>query len=506
MTKLVILTALSMAFGWRIRGQFGHEAGAAIAGALGAMAIALLSGRPDWHRRVHFFGLLGALGWSFGGSISYMKVIGYTHSSDSATVLYGFAGVFLIGFLWAGLGGAGTALAAVLDEERLRDTVRATAVIYGAWFLEDVVADILRGSGAGPGNWFDSDWLGATTAAVAALALALARRRLDFGASLVLHLAAGWWIAFGVLVPILGLHLNPPRGDNWAGVIGLFAGWTVFAERHRLDGAARTALYCGILGAVGFCLGQTLKLAWIATGYKWGWHATMEWFHGLFHGVALAVAMLPLVRGAAVSWTALPRMEVFAAVFVAWVIPYLNVRRTPPIWLRHVKSLPAEVYGLNVASNFLPSRGWIGWMELGFLAVGAILVALLVRHARQSLALLSGSWQSRGQLLFLTLLWAMFVISTVHETAMLEPIVIVMQIGVGVTGALCMWLLLTSPSVDVASVVSWPRRMLAIGLAAAILSPLAGWSVKRALYGDVFGGYFYMDHIRFGPNNTNDKR
>lgn len=44
------------------------------------------------------------------------------------------------------------------------------------------------------------------------------------------------------------------------------------------------------------------------------------------------------------------------------------------------------------------------------------------------------------------------------------------------------------------------------GLAAAVLVPAAGWTVKRALYGDAFSGYFYVDHIRFGPDNTNDKR
>ncbi len=506
MPPLVLLTALSMAFGWRIRGQFGHEAGAAIAGALGAMAIALLSGRQDWQRRVHYFALLGALGWSFGGSISYMKVIGYTHSSDSATVLYGFAGVFLIGFLWAGLGGAGTALAAVLDQEKLRDVVRAAAVVMGAWFVEDVFVDAVRAHGGRSWNWFDSDWMGATSAALAVSILALGRRRIDFGVSLVLHLAAGWWIAFGLLVPILGLHLNPPRGDNWAGVLGLFGGWVVFSRRRRLDEAARSAMLCAILGGAGFCLGQTLKLVWIATGVHWGWHATMEWFHGLFHGVALAIAMAPLLRGGSVSWTAMPRMEVFAVLFVVWVIPYLNFRRTPPIWLKHVKSLPAAFHGLYLSSNFLPSRGWLGWIEIGFVAAGAIAAALLVRHTRQSLAPLSGSWESRGQLLYLTLLWTMFVISTVHETAMLEPMVLVMQMGVGLTGAICMWLLLASPPVRSTAVPAWPSRMLAIGLAAAIVAPVAGWTVKRALYGDKFGGYFYMNHIRFGPNNTNDKR
>src|SRR3954469_22478427 len=88
---ILLLTALSLSLGWGIRGNFGHEAGAMIPGALAAMAVALTSGREDWSRRVAYFGMFGALGWSFGGSMSYMQVIAYTHSGHSPSVLYGFA-------------------------------------------------------------------------------------------------------------------------------------------------------------------------------------------------------------------------------------------------------------------------------------------------------------------------------------------------------------------------------------------------------------------------------
>ena len=57
----VLLTGLSVSIGWGIRGQFGHEYGAALAGALGAMVVALLSGREDWHQRVHFLPFLAPL-------------------------------------------------------------------------------------------------------------------------------------------------------------------------------------------------------------------------------------------------------------------------------------------------------------------------------------------------------------------------------------------------------------------------------------------------------------
>ena len=71
------------------------------------MAVVLLSGRSDWLKSIPFFAMFGALGWSFGGSISYMQVVGYTHSGHSPSVLYGFANLFVIGFLWAAFGGAG---------------------------------------------------------------------------------------------------------------------------------------------------------------------------------------------------------------------------------------------------------------------------------------------------------------------------------------------------------------------------------------------------------------
>src|ERR1041385_1164670 len=129
-----VLIGLSLSIGWGIRGNFGHEFGAMIPGALAAMALVLCSGRPDWWRRTHYFAFFGALGWSFGGSISYMQVIAYTHSGHSASVLYGFACLFVIGFLWAAMGGAGTAPPAFLSRERLAEFfVPLTAFFLAAW-------------------------------------------------------------------------------------------------------------------------------------------------------------------------------------------------------------------------------------------------------------------------------------------------------------------------------------------------------------------------------------
>ena len=491
------------------------------------MAIAVFSGREDWRRRVHYFGLLGALGWAFGGSISYMKVIGYSHSSDSPTVLYGFAGIFLIGFLWAVMGGAGTALPAALDSERLASLFPALAAVFGAWFVQDIVVDWIRLMPASGGELgarvenagglarFDGDWLQATVAIAAVLVLALIRRRVDLGASLVLHLAVGWWLAFTGLVVLLGLRLNPPRGDNWAGCVGIVAGMLVFCRRHRLGSVAMAALVTGSLGATGFCLGQMLKLAFISTEAQWGWHAVMEWIHGLFFGIALALAMRQMVRrGPILDRRALPAWTgIFSIFFILWVIPYLNFRKSPGLWLKHLKSLPQNLYGIPLMAGFTPSKGFVGWFELLYLAFGIILLVLSVRHLRRALPVVPESWLGKGQLLYLVFLWFVSFMSFSHDLAGLNSVGWVMHWGLAVNALVCTYLVMCAPESTPAGFSpggspyqGWLRRTVALGLLAAVGCTFGGWALKRALFGDAFAPYFYMDHIRFGANNTNDRR
>lgn len=171
-TGSIFLIAISLSIGWGIRGNFGHEYGAAFAGCLAAITGALLSGREDWRRRVSYFAFFGALGWGFGASQSYMQVLSYTESGHTASQIYGYAAVFYIGFLWAALGGAGTAFAGVATREQIVKIFVPLLFLFGAWQLldlfEDPVARLLE-SGAGfddtwsrhknPLYWFDADYL-----------------------------------------------------------------------------------------------------------------------------------------------------------------------------------------------------------------------------------------------------------------------------------------------------------------------------------------------------------
>lgn len=156
-TGSVLLIGIALSIGWGIRGNFGHEYGAAFAGCLAAIAAAVLSGREDWREKVGFFALFGAIGWGFGATQSYMQVISYTQSGDTASQWFGYLALFYIGFLWAAMGGAGTSLAAVASRERISKMVVPLLFVFGVWFLLDWIEDPL-GKWLEEGVQFDSNW------------------------------------------------------------------------------------------------------------------------------------------------------------------------------------------------------------------------------------------------------------------------------------------------------------------------------------------------------------
>ncbi len=153
----IFLVGISLSIGWGIRGNFGHEYGAEFAGCLAAITVALLSGREDWRNRIPYFAFFGALGWGFGASQSYMQVLSYTESGHLATQWYGYMAVFFIGFMWAALGAAGTAFAAVAPEERLVSIFKPFLFIMGGSILLNLIEDPLA-HWLQTGTQFDSTW------------------------------------------------------------------------------------------------------------------------------------------------------------------------------------------------------------------------------------------------------------------------------------------------------------------------------------------------------------
>ena len=490
------LTALALSVGWGIRGNFGHEYGAMIPGALAAMAVVLLSGRDDWHRRVAYFALFGALGWSFGGSISYMQVVGYTHSGHSPSVLYGFANLFVIGFLWAALGGAGTAFPAFADRERLTDLFLPMTAVFLAWWLQGWIkiprVEILRP--------YDTDWVAASFAILATLLVCLARRRVDRSTSLILHMAVGWWVGFAVLVLGLKLRMTPPRGDNWAGCLGMSAGLFVYLVRSGLKPVAQAMLVTGFLGGIGFAAASMLKLVEITSGFETNWHSILEQTTGLFNGLAVAVAMAGVVRSAprvldeprvrVRRWT-----EIYAVGFVLVLITYLNFRKNVGNWTA-AKAVPDFLAGL-------PARAWF---DLAYALIAVAVVVPLIVHRFRPIPLLDMSWLARGSWLFLVFLWWVVAGNLERIVVAFTPQRLVTEGVIHLNAVLCTLLVaigIPSERREFTSLQPKLARTVLVGLVAAAISVLIDWGVVRMVHGDRYAGKAYSGlHIRFGPEAT----
>ena len=505
--RLYLLAALSLSIGWGIRGQFGYEYGAGMAGSLGCLAIALFSGRMDWHRRAAYFAMLGGIGWSFGGSMSYMKVVAYTHSPDAATALYGFAGMFLLGFLWSAPGGAGCALPAYLSREQLTEFFYPISAAVAGWLMRDMFSDLsphLRTAGAG-----------VLVPALAMLVLAAIRWRFDIGTRMGLYICGGWWAGRLLLVHVCGWHLSPPRPDGWAGCVGLVAGILIFCVRNGLGGVTFATLCTGLLGGSGFALAAALKQVGIRTGLATNWHSVMEQTDGLFYGLALAVAMGMIVRRAPrVSddppirrWT-----DAYAVMFLLWLFTYLNFRKSPGEWLVEIPSLHPQLYGIAVVGGFVPSHGFLGWFDLAYLAVGVAMAWLLYCHLRRGLPLMPSAWLGKAQLLYVVYLWMQIIINFANTLPRFGPQRLVTEWFMTLNAAFCTILMAAGvyaqpdrnekSEIMGSSYLPWIRKTVALGLLGAVVIVFASWGEKLLFYGNSPVPYASVD-IRFGPNNTN---
>jgi len=501
-----LLTALSLSVGWGVRGNFGHEYGAMFPGALAAMAAVLLSGRPDWYGRTPYFAMFGALGWSFGGSISYMQVIGYTHSGHSESVLYGFACLFVIGFLWAAPGGMGTALPAVADRRRITELFGPIAIVLAAWQFEGwVVEPWLHGQGYSL-NWYDTDWLGALVALGVGLVLALVRRKVDHATSLILYMAVGWWVGFVILVLVLGLRMTPPRGDNWAGCLGMTSALFAYWVRNGLLAVARAGLVAGVVGGISFAGASMIKLAAVTTGFETNWHSVLEQTTGFINGLGVALAMWHLARWSPVvddgatppsekDWT-----KPLAVAFTLLAIPMVNLRKNARHWVNS-KAVPAEMYGISAEA----------WFGLAFAVVAIGLFALLIRHARKPIAVVPETRLGQGQGLYLMLLAIMVAGNFERAVVAFADQRLITEGVIHVNAVICaLILLLASPSRDQAASaptletherpIRW-ARVIATCVAASLLAIVADWAIVRSIYGDRFAGHASL-HIRFGPRAT----
>ncbi len=525
----VLFVALALSIGWGVRGNWGHEHGAMIPGALAAMAAVLVSGRDDWQRRIALFAFFGAVGWSFGGSISYMQVIAYTHSGHRESVAYGFACLSLIGFLWAAMGGAGTALSAFLDRDRLTELLIPTFTVFVAWVgqgwffeiyranLQDQVqqglltAEAAREKAAWM-NWFDTDWISVVVAAAALLVLVVARRKACWGTSLGLHLCAGWWLGFTVLTVGLGLRMTPPRGDNWAGALGMTVALFIFLVRHAEYGIAWTALVAGLFGGLGFSAATLVKLVLVHPGFQdvvfgrrveSNWHSILEQTFGFISGIGIALAMgylAPRARRQSEEPPVRSWAEPLAVLFVMLVVTYVNiVKNLDAVWLKPPRTVEPELWGISTRV----------WFDLAYLALAAAVAWPVMAYYRgRSVAILPESRLGKAQLFFVVFLW-WIVIGNLARTVPFAEQRLITEGVIHLNACLCTLLAILLPS-RAAQPEPMPelsralRKLAVTGLVGAVLVVGGEFALVRALWGDTFAGHAGK-HIRFGPDRTIDK-
>ena len=503
----ILLVALSLSIGWGVRGQWGHEYGAMIPGALAALAACLLSGREDWRRRYLYFAFFGALGWSFGGSMSYGVVLGYTASDHLPSVLYGSACLFVIGFLWGAIGGAGTALPAILDRDRLTEFFAPLCAVFIAWALAPLllmmvlILDLVDMSGLEARlYWHDTDWIGALLAIVAVLVLALIRRRWCRASSLIMHMALGWWAGFLLLVEVFGLHMTPPRSDNWAAVLGMTVGMLVYLVRNGMLPAVYATLLTGVFAGFGFAGMNAVKLIGVSTGISTNWHSILEQSFGFVSGLGVAATMGylstrtprvtddPPVRG----WT-----EPFSVCFVLLLITFLNIRKNvESIWLEQ-NIVPESIYGLSPHV----------WFTMAYVGIAVVTIMLVLRHRRQPLSVMPSSWLGRGQAFYLLFLW-WIVIGNFARLTPFHPQRMVTEGVIHVNSLICTALILLwpkeqhavpeNPAPDYSRVI---RRVALIGTIFTLVSIAVETAVIMPLFDKKQGG----SHIRFGPDADFEK-
>ena len=78
----MLTTAMAGGMGWGIRGQYGHETGAMVAGVLVSLNLVFLFCPGNTSIHVIRAAALGTIAMGFGGSMTYGQTVGLTHDAS----------------------------------------------------------------------------------------------------------------------------------------------------------------------------------------------------------------------------------------------------------------------------------------------------------------------------------------------------------------------------------------------------------------------------------------
>lgn len=261
-----LMGAAAGAMGWGIRGQYGHEWGAMVPGALVAFALVFLFCRHSSSLFAARAIALAAVGFSFGGTMTYGQTIGLTQDpvliGNYDALRWGMLGLFVKGAIWIGFGGAFLGMGLSGKPYRSMEMI----LLFALMLLLVFVGIQLLNRPYVPGSDRDVAWYYFPKVPPGDRALP--------------------WIYFSD-----HWHWEPdnqkldPRPEVWGGLLMALLGLLAYVSLIKNDRLARNMTLFGLFGGgLGFSLGQCLQ-----AGNAWSpdWLARFErslhhWMPGIF--------------------------------------------------------------------------------------------------------------------------------------------------------------------------------------------------------------------------------
>lgn len=283
----VLLPALTMGLGWGIRGQFGHETGAMVPGALVGLALAAVSSRWPGSSEALRIGAVGALACSLGGLMTYGQTINLVQGDTRArTWKWGLFGLAVKGAVWIGLTGAFLGMAASDQPYSLSEIPLLCLVLAGlAWVGVHILNRPHDPANGLPVIYFSDR------------------------------------------------NAEHPRPEFWGGLWLALAGLIAYLAVVRSDRFAVGMALFGIAGGgLGFPLGECLQACGVhgapfgLKAQKWlDWWKVMEVSFGCIAGAALGLGWLVLEPSAGRVWVIRPETSLGTEVALlgawsAWLV------------------------------------------------------------------------------------------------------------------------------------------------------------------------------------------
>ncbi|MDP6040735.1 MAG: hypothetical protein QGG64_19460, partial [Candidatus Latescibacteria bacterium] len=203
------------------------------------------------------------------------------------------------------------------------------------------------------------------------------------------------------------------------------------------------------------------------------------------------------------SWT-----STFAIAFILIGLTYLNHRKCAITWTEHVETLPERPLGLPIAGWLRKSRGWVGWLELFYLAIAFVLLYILHHHQEHPIDMIPDTPLGKGQWLYLIFLWWIVVFNFERAIVHFTPHRLITEGIVTLNAVICSLLIVTLPSnpfvAQSGSIVTWTEQALTIGILGSSILLLVFYGLTYLLYGKEHIPNAGL-HIRFGPHATATK-